>query len=60
MKYFVDKYVTKRIYVEHFIKDTNTLLVIGSLFRHSRWEKAPNVALRSALAERRIDDYQHL
>jgi hypothetical protein len=35
-----------RIYVEHVMKELNTVRVIGSIYRHPRWELALIVEMR--------------
>jgi hypothetical protein len=43
-----------RIYVEHVIKEIKTFRVIGSLYRHPRWELACLVELCAGMAQRRV------
>ncbi|VDI80370.1 Hypothetical predicted protein [Mytilus galloprovincialis] len=46
----------RRVYVEHVIKELKTFKVIGSLYRHPRWEMASIVELCAALSKRRADN----
>ncbi|CAC5415220.1 unnamed protein product [Mytilus coruscus] len=45
----------RRVYVENVIKELKTFRVIGTLYRHPRWEMSSIVELCAALAKRRAD-----